>query len=70
VDAKRYVPLHRAVVGLAAASPWMGQGPPSGGPMAARKVTRQVDDPLLRRHGAPWRDAVGFLPAIRAENND
>jgi len=37
-------------------------------PMAARKVTRQVDDPLLRRYG-PWRD-VGFLPAIRAENND
>jgi hypothetical protein len=25
-------------------------------------------DPLLRRRG-PWRD-VGFLPAIRAENND
>jgi hypothetical protein len=37
-------------------------------PMAARKVTRQVDDPLLRRRGL-WRD-VAFLPAIRAENND
>ena len=47
-----------------------GSGTTERRPMAARKVTRQLDDPLLRRRGAPWRDAVGFLPAIRAENND